>query len=214
MTNTYVSFIGAGIVILAISAICHLFLLVIHDNYIFPPSRWTVKAFLLMLFILSMPSICIEWVVSKVSRKHHVEGDVEKSLECSVEKRKMKILVIDDWRIIAESVRQTFPDAQVDHMYRLPWEDLSELDNYDILFVDNEGIGNKQYRSGQEFLREYTPKSDKQMVIYYSGLSPHREFKEVLDTKGFFSFTKGGRLEELTQLVTENFKGGTDEQRS
>ena len=68
MINTYVSFIGAGIVLLAISAICHLFLLVIHDNYIFPPTRWTVKAFLLMLFILSVPSIIIVWVLTKVSR--------------------------------------------------------------------------------------------------------------------------------------------------
>ena len=206
MINTYVSFIGAGIVILAISAICHLFLLVIHDNYIFPPTRWTVKAFLLMLFILSVPSICIEWVVSKVSRKHHVGSDAEKSLECDVEKRKMKILVIDDWRIIAESVRRTFPDAQVDHMYRLPWEDLSELDNYDILFVDNEGIGNKQYRSGQEFLREYTPKSDKQMVIYHSGLSPEPDFKKILDDKGFFSFTKCGKEFVLRDMIKEKFR--------
>ena len=105
MMNTYVSFVGAGIVILAISAICHLFLLVIHDNYIFPPTRWTVKAFLLTLFILSVPSICITWVLSKVFRKHHVEGDAEKCLECNVEKRKLKILVIDDYRFIAEGIR-------------------------------------------------------------------------------------------------------------
>ena len=202
MINAYVSFVGAGIVLLAISAICHLFLLVIHDNYIFPPTRWTVKVFMAMLFILSIPSICVTWICSKT---------IFRQQQTMTEVRKMKILVIDDWSIIAESIRQTFPDAQVDHMYRLPWEDLSELDNYDILFVDNEGIGNKQYRSGQEFLRAYTPKSDKQMVIYHSGLSPHREFKEVLDTKGFFSFTKGGKLEKLTQLVTENLKGGTDE---
>ena len=69
MINTYVSFIGAGIVLLAISAIAQLFLQVICDNYIFPPKKWTVKAFLLMLFILSVPSICITWVVSKVSRR-------------------------------------------------------------------------------------------------------------------------------------------------
>ena len=60
--------IGVPIVLLAISATVHLFLQVICDNYIFPPKKWTVKAFLLMLFILSVPSIIIVWVLTKVSR--------------------------------------------------------------------------------------------------------------------------------------------------
>ena len=123
----------------------------------------------------------------------------------------MSILVIDDWKITADLIQKWFPKVQVDHMYRLPWEDLSELDKYDILFVDNEGIGNKQYRSGSSFLKEYQPKSDKQMVIYHSGLSPHHKLKEVLDSKGFFSFTKGGREEVLKQLIRENFKGDSSD---
>lgn len=61
--------VGVSVVLLAISAIAHLFLQVIHDNYIFPPTKWTVKAFLLMLFILSVPSIIIVWVLTKVSRR-------------------------------------------------------------------------------------------------------------------------------------------------
>ncbi len=213
MINTYVSFVGAGIVILAISAICHLFLLVIHDNYIFPPTRWTVKAFLLMLFILSVPSICIEWVVSKVSRKHHVEGDAEKNLECNVEKRKMKILVIDDYSFIAEGIRKYFPNDEVQHHYRIP-TDLSELDRYDVLIVDNQGINNETFKSGSDFLRFYQPTDPNQVVVYYSGLDADGKFKEMLDRKGFFSFVKGRNPDQLVQLVTENFKGGVNEQRT
>ena len=75
MINTYVSFIGGGIVILAISSICHLFLLVIHDNYIFPPTRWTVKVFLAALFILSILSICVTWICTKLFfRKQQLKG--------------------------------------------------------------------------------------------------------------------------------------------
>ena len=207
MINTYVSFIGAGIVILAISAICHLFLLVIHDNYIFPPSRWTVKAFLLMLFILSVPSICIEWVVSKVSRKHHVESDAEKSLECNMEKRKMKILVIDDYSFIAEGIRKYFPNDDVQHHYRIP-DDLTELNRYDVLIVDNQGINNETFKSGSDFLKFYQPADPNQVVVYYSGLDAEGEFKKMLDSKGFFSFVKGRNPDQLVQLVTENFKGG------
>ena len=75
MINTYVSFIGAGIVLLAISAICHLFLLVIHDNYIFPPTCWSVKVFIVTLFILSIPSICVTWICTKLFfRKQQLKG--------------------------------------------------------------------------------------------------------------------------------------------
>lgn len=207
MINTYVSFIGAGIVLLAISAICHLFLLVIHDNYIFPPTRWTVKAFLLILSILSVPSICIEWVVSKVSRKHHAESDAEENLECDVGERRIQILVIDDYRFIAEGIRKYFPKDHVWHHYYIP-TDLSELDRYDVLIVDNQGIGNGTFKSGSDFLKSYVPTNPNQMVIYYSGLDADGDFKEMLGNKGFFSFTKGNNPDKLVQLVTENFKGG------
>jgi len=207
MTNTYVSFIGAGIVILAISAICHLFLLVIRDSYIFPPTHWTVKAFVLMLFILSVPSACITWVITKVSRKHHAESDAEKSLECDAAERRMQILVIDDYRFIAEGIRKYFPNDHVWHHYYIP-TDLSELDKYDVLIIDNQGIGNGTFKSGSDFLKSYVPTNPNQMVIYHSGLSADGEFKELLDSKGFFSFTKGNNPDKLVQLVTENFKGG------
>ena len=117
----------------------------------------------------------------------------------------MKILVIDDYKFIAEGIQKYFPTDEVAHHYRIP-EDLTELDGYDILIVDNQGINNSRYGSGKALLKEYQPTNSNQMVIYHSGLSPEQKFKEVLDSKGFFAFTKGSNPDKLVQLVTENFK--------
>ena len=200
INNHWLTVVGVPVVMLAISAIAQLFLEVIHDNYIFPPTKWTVKAFLLMLFILSIPSLCITWVLSKVFRKHYSEGDAKK--------RKMKILVIDDHGFVAETIRKYFPKDDVQHHYCIP-TDLSELDRYDVLIVDNQGINNETFKSGSDFLKFYQPADPDQVVVYYSGLDADGEFKEMLDNKGFFSFTKGNNPDKLVQLVTENFKGGT-----
>ena len=207
MINSYwFTIVGVTVVMLIISVLAQLFLLAICDNYIFPPTKWTVKAFLLMLFILSVPSVCITWVLSQVFRQYHVEGEAEKSPECNVKKRKMKILVIDDYRFIAEGIRKYFPNDVVWHHYRIP-TDLSELDRYDVLIVDNQGINNETFKSGRDFLKFYQPADPDQVVIYYSGLDAEGEFKEMLDNKGFFSFTKGNNPDKLVQLITENFKG-------
>ena len=56
-------------------------------------------------------------------------------------------------------------------------------------------------------MKSYVPTNPNQMVIYYSGLDAYGDFKEMLDSKGFFSFTKGNNPNKLVQLVTENFKG-------
>lgn len=117
----------------------------------------------------------------------------------------MKILVIDDWKIIAGSIGMCFPGATVDHEYRIP-TDLPTLDNYDVLIVDNQGIGNAQWKSGEEFLKDYQPKNPNQMVIFHSGLEPNNKFAELLKSKGFFYFIKGNDQTKLITLVKENSK--------
>ncbi len=114
----------------------------------------------------------------------------------------MKILVIDDWSCTADNVRHLYPMDKVDHLFRIP-EDLSVLDNYDVLIVDNEGIGNSTYKSGKSFLKDYEPKSEDQAVIFHSGLSPDSEFKWILDNKNFYSFTKGQNPDKLRNLINE-----------
>lgn len=117
----------------------------------------------------------------------------------------MKILVIDDWSIFAAGIERYFPNAQVDSECRIP-TDLQKLDNYDILVVDNSGIGNAKWGSGEAFLKDYQPKNPNQIVIFHSGLEPSEEFSEILKSKGFFSCTKGRDLGKLVALVKENFK--------
>ena len=115
----------------------------------------------------------------------------------------MKILVIDDWSSVANGVRRLYPSDKVDHLFRIP-EDLSVLDNYDVLIVDNQGIGNTTYHSGKSLLKAYEPKSEDQVVIFHSGLEPEGEFKDLLDNKDFLSFTKGQNPDKLRELINQN----------
>lgn len=111
----------------------------------------------------------------------------------------MKILVIDDFAFIATGIRQCLNEDEVDHLYRIP-DDLSKLDEYDVLVVDNQGIGNKQFSSGSNFLEHYNPVKQ-QLVIYHSGLAPEHEFSLTLQRKGFTYFVKGSRPDEFIKLV-------------
>jgi DNA-binding response OmpR family regulator len=116
----------------------------------------------------------------------------------------MKILVIDDFSYIAFGIRGYFEGHGVNHEYRIP-NDLSDLDKYDVLIVDNQGIGNMTYKSGSDLLKNYTPKNQSQLVIYHSGLSPEREFAELLQSKGFKYFVKGSDPDKLVAMVNEHF---------
>ena len=127
-------------------------------------------------------------------------------MKITVNDTRTKILVIDDFSSIARCMEKYFPDASVDHRYRIPIDDLPKLDDYDILIVDNQGIGNGKWKNGEEFLKDYQPKKPNQMVIFHSGLGPNQEFVDILKSKGFFSFTKGRNPDKLVALVKENFK--------
>ena len=113
----------------------------------------------------------------------------------------MKILVIDDFAFMADCVRKYLPNDEIDHHYQLP-DDNSEYDQYDVLVVDNQGIGNSKYRCGSDFLKDYCP-TRKQLVIYYSGLEPEPVFETILDTKGFKFFVKGRDPDGLAKIVEE-----------
>ena len=60
-----VSVVGLVTVVMCISGLSYLTLSVIADNYVFPPTKWTVKVFLATLFILAIPFLCATWVVGK-----------------------------------------------------------------------------------------------------------------------------------------------------
>ena len=113
----------------------------------------------------------------------------------------MKILVIDDFAFTAAYIGKYLPNDEIGLLYRLP-DDNSEYDRYDVLVVDNQGIGNSKYRCGSDFLKDYCP-TRKQLVIYYSGLEPEPDFKTILDTKGFKFFVKGRDPDGLAKIVEE-----------
>lgn len=120
-------------------------------------------------------------------------------------KRIRKTLVIDDTSFIGSSIKQLLRDDQVDILYRLP-SDMSTLDYYDVLIVDNQGIGNSLYKSGQEFLTDYVPKRKGQIVVYFSGLEPDREFLDILIAKGFYNHTKGRDPQKLVMMIDSAYR--------
>ena len=77
-----IEIVGLVIVGMCISGITHLTLCVIHDNYVIPPigwTKWTYKVFLIALFILAIPNMCVTWVVGKFlnsldQRRSKVDG--------------------------------------------------------------------------------------------------------------------------------------------
>ena len=65
-TSTYLFIAGAIAVSLVISLLAFLLLTNLLETHVAPPNKWTVKVFLLLLIIISIPVICIAWIVSKL----------------------------------------------------------------------------------------------------------------------------------------------------
>ena len=65
-TSTYLFIVGAIAVSLVISLLAFLLLTNLLETHVAPPNKWTVKVFLLLLIIISIPVICIAWIVSKL----------------------------------------------------------------------------------------------------------------------------------------------------
>ena len=77
--TTVLTVVGLVTVVMCISGLAYLTLSVISDNYVFPPTKWTVKVFLITLFILAIPFLCTTWVVGKFfkfskSRRSKIDG--------------------------------------------------------------------------------------------------------------------------------------------
>ena len=111
-----------------------------------------------------------------------------------------KLAVIDDDGFIISYVVDMFrSDYEVDTFRRLP-ADTSILHEYDVLIVDNQGIGNGRVSDGEDFLYEYN-RPEHQLVVHFSGLCPNRRFAEILTSKGMFWKVKGRDPHELVDLV-------------
>lgn len=106
---------------------------------------------------------------------------------------KLTLCIIDDDRSVHFMIQKYFPNYDVRCMYQLPSDEaeLGILKTYDVLIVDCQGIGNRLYKDGQQFLAKHYDRPMHQKVIYYSGLEPDSAFETILEKKGMRWYTKG-----------------------
>lgn len=116
-----------------------------------------------------------------------------------------KLAVIDDSGMIQNVVMRNFASShEVKTYWRIP-EDLTELDQFDVLIVDGDGIGNQRFAHGIDFLVEYAPKHHDKMFVHFTGLCTS-ENRERLKSIGVMVVSKSSRPEELVNAVSGKAK--------
>lgn len=120
----------------------------------------------------------------------------------------MKALIIDDAGFIGETVKKELKDiygdeCDCDFHYRLP-ADTANFEIYDILVIDNEGIGNGKFKNGIAFLKEYEFDYKRQCVIHFSGLKPNAEDMKALTDKRIVFALKGDSIPILKAIEEWN----------
>lgn len=121
-----------------------------------------------------------------------------------------KLAVIDDSGMIQHGVESNFASShEVKKFWRIP-EDLAELDQFDVLIVDGDGIGNQRFAHGVDFLVEYAPKHPEKRFVHYTGLCMG-ENRERLKAIGVTVVSKGCYPEELMQAVNRKEKDDGDD---
>ena len=121
--------------------------------------------------------------------------------------RKPKLAVIDDSGMIQRVVERNFESShEVTCFYRIP-DNLDELKPFDVLIVDNDGIGNGKFMNGMDFLRKYVPfLLEEKRIVHFTGLC---EFKDRMWLKsvGVAVVNKGSRPDELINAVNGTKEG-------
>ena len=116
----------------------------------------------------------------------------------------MKVAVVDDSFMIQNAVRDaiysSFPDAEVDTFCGLGYFD---ADDYDVLIVDNDGIGDSHFRNGVEFLKALDFDKNEKTVILFTGFCQGNDMK-VLTAKGVRVAIKGGGCDEIVEIISES----------
>lgn len=94
----------------------------------------------------------------------------------------MKVCIIDDTRsttsFFKHDVEVAVKNAKVTEKWELP-EDESELDDFDVLVVDNSGIGNSTFRSGFDFLKTYARAHPDKLLVFHTGILIHDQMKKL-----------------------------------
>lgn len=111
-----------------------------------------------------------------------------------------KLAVIDDSGMIQSVVLRKFASShEVKTYWRIP-EDPKELDQFDVLIVDGDGIGNQRFAHGVDFLVEYAPKHPNKRFVHFTGLCMSKN-RERLKAIGVTVVSKGCCPEELVNVV-------------
>ena len=90
-------------------------------------------------------------------------------------------------------------DFEITHLYRIP-KDESALAEFDVLVVDGQGIGNRKYKEGKDFLLAYKLQGSNRGCVYHSGLCDKSD-REELAQHGIAAVTKGSNPRELVDAV-------------
>ena len=115
-----------------------------------------------------------------------------------------RVCVIDDDRFMKSFCEKFLEDFEITHLYRIP-EDESTLAEFDALIVDGQGIGNRKYKEGKDFLLAYKLQGSNRGCVYYSGLCDKSD-REELAQHGIAAVTKGSVPQELVDAVKGFFK--------
>lgn len=121
---------------------------------------------------------------------------------CSIfKKRRPTLAVIDDTGFIRRGIVEDFSKLyDVTEFARIP-NDLDELNGFDVLIVDGDGIGNPSFSHGADFLCYYIPLHPEKRYVHYSGLITG-ETHNRLTVLGCKCVEKGCRTTELMTAVT------------
>lgn len=113
-----------------------------------------------------------------------------------------RLAVIDDSGMIHRVVTDSFSETHdVTSFYRIP-NDLAELDKFDVLIVDGDGICNGKYRNGVEFLCDYVPTHTGKRYVHFTGFC-NKANGDKLTALGCKVVSKGYRPDYLVSAVTD-----------
>lgn len=98
----------------------------------------------------------------------------------------MKVAVIDDsvciQSALQSSIERDIPGAEVETFWGLEY---AKPEDYDVLIVDNAGIGDANYKNGVEFLCDYASVSHApQLIIHFTGLCDRSDRERLDDCYG------------------------------
>lgn len=120
----------------------------------------------------------------------------------------MNVCIIDDEHSVTSffkhDVEAALKGVTVADKWKLP-EDESELDSFDVLVVDNFGIGNSKFYKGFDFLESYAPAHPDKLLVFHTSLLTHSQMK-LLEPLGVKCVQKTWNQAPVIELIKAEMK--------